>query len=198
MASRKELVGALGALLRRLEAADRLEDVRRGSVWDTACKVHASAAKGNPAPLPWTPLRSVPHGPVSEKQIADACKVHGCTEAEARAMFQRIIEQETLWVNDSYQVSVRDLGEGGWHLSIKRIDQEPVHDWRDLQRIKNEILGPECEAVELYPAEDRKVDAANQYHLWGSGDPEFRFGFGFTERLVSHDTGSHYQRPEVT
>jgi hypothetical protein len=37
-----------------------------------------------------------------------------------------------------------------------------VHDWRDLQRIKNQLVGPECEAVELYPAESRKVDTANQ------------------------------------
>lgn len=51
-------------------------------------------------------------------------------------------------------------------LCIKRNDREPVHDWRDLQRIKNELTSPEHEAVELYPAESRKLDTANQYWLW--------------------------------
>jgi hypothetical protein len=67
------------------------------------------------------------------------------------------------------------------HLSIKRRDKLPVHDWRDLQRIKTELLGPECEAVELYPAESRVVDTANQYHLWGMADPAFRFPIGWNE-----------------
>lgn len=77
------------------------------------------------------------------------------------------------------------------HLSIKRNDREPLRDWRDLQRIKNEIVGPDHEAVELYPAEARLVDAANQYHLFipvnDKGGP-VRFPFGFKERLVSDDT----------
>lgn len=91
--------------------------------------------------------------------------------------------------NDLYEVVVyRDKPPGLpalVHLSVKRRDRAAVHDWRHLQRIKNEILGPEHEAVELYPAESRLVDAANQYHLWGFDDPEFRFPFGFADRLVS-------------
>jgi hypothetical protein len=194
MASRKELTGALGALLRRIETVDALDDLRRGNVLGSAAKVFASASRGNIARLPWTPLRRVPHGAVSQRQIGDAMRMHGVTEAEARGAIERIIAEESLWTNDIYQVSVRDLGEGRRHLSIKRIDQEPVHDWRDLQRIKNELLGVECEAVELYPAEGRRVDTANQYHLWGFADPAFRFGFGFDQRVIASDTGSHLQR----
>ena len=70
------------------------------------------------------------------------------------------------------------------HLSIKRNDQREIKDWRDLQRIKNEIAGPECEAVELYPQESRLVDTSNQYHLWClPSDIRFPFGYGF--RIVS-------------
>ncbi|MGH8898799.1 MAG: DUF7694 domain-containing protein [Egibacteraceae bacterium] len=73
------------------------------------------------------------------------------------------------WKNSRYTVWVRrvqsTLGELA-HLSIKRNDKNPLHDWRDLQRIKNEILGPEEEACELYPAESRLIDGANQFHLW--------------------------------
>ena len=82
------------------------------------------------------------------------------------------------------------------HLSIKRNDRQPIHDWRDLQRIKNELVGPEFEAVELYPAESRMVDGANQFHLWVIIDPAVRFPFGFAERLVSENPGEGaVQRP---
>lgn len=89
--------------------------------------------------------------------------------------------------NSRYLITVRGLAPAapfgrGVHLSIKRHDRGPVHDWRDLQRIKNEILGPDVEAVELYPAEVRKVDGANQYHLWAF--PGYRFPFGQQFREV--------------
>jgi hypothetical protein len=107
-----------------------------------------------------------------------------------------------LYKNNQYQVAVyeREAQAQGWpmmiHLSIKRLDKEAVHDWRDLQRIKNELVGPEHEAVELYPAESRLVDSANQYHLFVLADAESRFPFGFTERFVSN-TSEHgcLQRP---
>jgi len=75
-----------------------------------------------------------------------------------------------LW-NSRYHLFIREMEHEIWggklvHLSIKRNDKECVHDWRDLQRIKNEVVGEEREAVELYPAESRLVDQANQYHLW--------------------------------
>lgn len=90
--------------------------------------------------------------------------------------------------NSRYQVLIRRLepvapfGEG-YHLSIKRNDRAVVHDWRDLQRIKNEVVGPEAEAIELYPAESRKLDTANQYHLWVF--PAYRFQFGQEHREIS-------------
>lgn len=192
MASRKELRGALGALLRRIAVAEKLSDILQGTVLDNAQRVYHSNSL---APVPWVPLKRVPHGTVTEAQIAGAMKATGYTEAQVRDAFARITAEETLWVNHTYQVNRRELGDGGVHLSIKRIDQEPVHDWRDLQRIKNELIGPECEAVELYPAEERRVDTANQYHLWGTADRTFRFGFGFNERMTSYEEGAHLQRP---
>lgn len=56
-----------------------------------------------------------------------------------------------------------------------------VHDWRVMQGIKNALVGPEAEAVELFPAESRLVDESNQFHLWCF--PE-QLGFGFEEREV--------------
>ena len=95
-------------------------------------------------------------------------------------------QNNEVYLNDKYQVSLRRLGEIV-HLSIKRIDREPVHDWRELQQIKTELVGPECEAVELYPAESRVIDTANQYHLWAVPNSTFRFPFGFESKRVVTD-----------
>lgn len=89
-----------------------------------------------------------------------------------------------IYKNDTYQVIKEPHDTSPTHLSIKRLDKESIHDWRDLQQIKNELCGEECEAVEIYPAESRLVDAANQYHLWVF--PEgFRIPFGYQERLTA-------------
>lgn len=68
-------------------------------------------------------------------------------------------------------------------LSIKRFDRRAIHDWRELQRIKNELCGPEFEAVEIYPAESRKVDTSNQFHLWVLSKG-VRLPFGYGSRMV--------------
>ena len=82
-------------------------------------------------------------------------------------------------------------------LSIKRIDKESIHDWRELQQIKNEIVGEKNEAIEIYPSEDRIVDTANQYHLWVFKDPTIKVPVGFFDgRRVSHiPDGITKQRP---
>ena len=92
-----------------------------------------------------------------------------------------------VWMNETYQVAVRRIDEEWFHLSIKRNDREPIRDWREFQQIKNQILGEECEAMELYPAESRLVDTANSFHLFGTTNPKFRFPVGFQERLVTDE-----------
>jgi len=70
-------------------------------------------------------------------------------------------------------------------LSIRRVERGKLpRDWRDLQRIKNEILGTQYELVELFPAEERLVDEADQTHLWGFESVGARFPFGYTERVI--------------
>lgn len=102
------------------------------------------------------------------------------------------VDTKEVWVNSRYQVFVYRPSFPGVpghmvHLSIKRNDRMPIHDWRELQRIKNELCGTRCEAAELYPAEFRHTDMANQYHLWCLR-PDKGFPFGFNDgRLVSSD-----------
>jgi hypothetical protein len=64
-------------------------------------------------------------------------------------------------------------------LSIKRNDKTPCRSWRDFQDIKNQLVGPENEAIEIFPAESRLIDTSNQYHLWAFSDPNYRLPFGF-------------------
>ena len=103
-------------------------------------------------------------------------------------------EGET-YFNNLYQVTVQEH-DGGWTwLSIVRRDRSAMHDWRELQRVKNEICGPEREAVELYPAESRLVDTSNQFHLWVM-PAGMTFPFGYRDRDVSdYPVGKHRQRP---
>jgi hypothetical protein len=64
------------------------------------------------------------------------------------------------------------------HITISRRDGKPIHNWKDIQRIKNKVCGPDVEACELYPAERRLVDQQNTYHLWVL-PPGMSFPFGF-------------------
>lgn len=119
----------------------------------------------------------------------------------ARPMFedqQRELEQSEHWVNDTYQVIKRREGPV-WYLSIRRNDRAPIHDWRELQKIKSALVGPENEGFELYPAESRVVDTANQYHLFVYADAAVRIPFGFTAGARTEaSVGRSRQRPFST
>jgi hypothetical protein len=102
--------------------------------------------------------------------------------------------------NNRYQV-IRspfedDKGNKYYCLSIKSVNNEALHDWRHFQRIKNELCGPEFEALEIYPAESRLVDTSNQYYLWVLPEGS-RIPFGFKDRLVveSLNGSGNKQRP---
>ena len=111
------------------------------------------------------------------------------------------LDGEEQWANDLYVVHKRvmDADENGTpraiHLSIRRQDREPCHDWRDFQRIKNQLAGPEWEGLEIYPAESRLVDMANQYHLWCLDRKVTGLGFGDNERLVGNQAQADMLTP---
>jgi hypothetical protein len=83
-------------------------------------------------------------------------------------------------------------------LAIRRVDRKAVHDWRDKQRIKNEIAGPEVEAFEQYPGRARTFDVANVDFMWCL-PPGQQIPAGFDERIVTGQNHPHYpmtrQRP---
>jgi len=78
------------------------------------------------------------------------------------------------WWNDTYSVTRRVYGDdpvfgsrsGMILLGISSEDGTARHDFRDFQKIKNQLAGEEWEAIELYPAESRLMDPSNYYMLW--------------------------------
>lgn len=108
---------------------------------------------------------------------------------EQAAIAVEALSKAVVWMNNVYQVNMTEADVGdGWppmlHLSIKRRDKKTIRDWRHLQQIKNELVGSDHEGVEIFPAESRLVDSANQYHLWVLKTAGQKFPFGWTDRLV--------------
>lgn len=145
----------------------------------------------------WTPfeLATATDRSDDDDYVATLAALEKMGADEIRAMLKRLAGLPH-YRNNLYQVVVDrqtaavDIGETQpdlIHLSVKRTDQTPIRDWRVLQRIKDEILGPQYEAVELFPADERLVDSSNQYHLWALDDPTYRFPFGYGERFVIDD-----------
>ena len=109
-----------------------------------------------------------------------------------------------IYVNDIYQVAVyRNEGADSlvhvpelkgrctW-LSIKRRDKRPVNNWQDMQTIKNRLVGVECDAIQMFPAESRMVNTANQYHLIVLPE-DANVPFGWGTRFV--DTDNRVAKP---
>lgn len=115
-------------------------------------------------------------------------------------LLQRELESPSVvfeqWQNDIYDVVVRrhydepvPVNTTEWEAMVPRmiqiglgaLDGSARHDWREFQRMKNFLAGPEWEGVELYPAESRLVDPSNYFYVWCF--PK-KFMFGFNERRV--------------
>ena len=131
---------------------------------------------------PWTPFEDVTQS--TEDEALDA--LAGYRQAGMKLL--RVL------VNSRYQVVESEVDAPQWPgghvtwLSVKRHDRDWIHDWRELQRIKNEVCGPEREGLEMFPAESRLVDSSNQYHLWVL-PKGFHFPFGLSDhRLVMDES----------
>jgi len=143
-------------------------------------------------PRYWRPLRRL--GPSDlmpiRQEVVDATMAgYGIDEAAARAMLDREHAKCTLYVNDLYQVQVAPCGPDNrmLHICIRRRDGGMFKDWRHFQQIKNEVAGPEREAIELYPRESRLVDQANKWHLWVMPEGESMDGVGWQQRDVQYE-----------
>lgn len=90
------------------------------------------------------------------------------TEGE-RARYPAIRDIHAAYFNDVYSVQVyrvrTDMGVV-LHLIVRGQQDNQEPPWRDLQRIKDELLGEDAYAVQVYPRKADVVDQADVYHLW--------------------------------
>lgn len=108
---------------------------------------------------------------------------------------------QELWENRRYRVTVsrfhtHNFIDGGpfARIGILRHDQSARHDFRDYQQIKNDVCGPDWEAIELYPAESRLVDPSNFFILWAF--PPGVLNIGMPRRhVLGHREAQSPQRP---
>lgn len=137
----------------------------------------------------WQPLKQGYIPKPTEAMILEQVRVSGESRETIEAMYAEEEKATTVWINDTYQVQRRELPNSMVHLNIRRRDGGPIlRDWRHFQWIKNQLIGEECEAVELYPAESRLVDTSNKFHLYGILDPTWRFPIDmFNVRDVNYD-----------
>lgn len=67
-----------------------------------------------------------------------------------------------------YVVMIRDV-ETEWglvqHACMRNASSTDI-PWAEKQRIKNEIFGQDCAAIEVFPKTADLVDEANMYHIW--------------------------------
>ena len=142
-------------------------------------------------PRHWKPLRVISSSefkPAPPELVAIVVKQYGLTEAGAREWLALEQERNVFYANDLYQIQVAPTGDNGdyLHINIRRRDGGMVKDWRHFQQIKNEIAGPEREAVEIYPAESRKVDTSNKWHLWVLPEGQ-TVNLGWTQRDIQYE-----------
>lgn len=131
-----------------------------------------------------TPFTELCTGRLTEAQLQAIATRYGISPEDA-AEHYRTTGQDRVYINDVYLVIVRPAPAfmnhqnfaGLMWLSIRRRDGKPIRNWPDLQEIKNAFLGEQGEAIEVFPAESRRVDSANQYHLFGASNMKVPMGF---------------------
>ena len=95
-----------------------------------------------------------------------------------------------VYLNDIYEVWVyrKKMADFLVHNELFKA----IHDWRHFQLIKNELVGEEIEAIELYPAESRLHDTANQFHLFCNPiGTKVKFGWNFRDVDYTEQIGGH-------
>lgn len=114
---------------------------------------------------------------------------------------ERLPSHWEAWENNLYSANVErfELGNGiddgpFVRIGIATANNAARHDWREFQWIKNDICGPEWEAIELYPSESRLLDPSNYYYLWVFPPKTLTLGI-FAQRHVLGTESKAPQRP---
>jgi hypothetical protein len=125
--------------------------------------------KKRKAPTPkkeWEPLTQTPDWAVKAQ--------HEQVMERARVTFPGVAVDEIpapdeVWGSSQYTATVHyldDNRDGFIEVGIHNYHRTTHVPWRHIQQIKNEVFGPDREAVQLFPAEDRLLDSANEYWIY--------------------------------
>lgn len=133
---------------------------------------------------PWTPFENV-----TQHLSSPLARSMGISGPETIIKVQQMLGaagedgKVEAFQNSRYFVLKTKQDGGGFTLSIRTLQRDARHDWREFQLIKNELCGPEYEAIEVYPRESRLVDTSNQFyiHVLPEG---MQVPVGFDERLI--------------
>jgi hypothetical protein len=116
--------------------------------------------------------------------------------AEESYQYQKRSEK---WENSKYKVTFDRQcdhvhpnwpeGLACWYISFSMKDGGHLIDWREIQEMKNQVVGEEHEAVMLFPKDSRCMDTANQFHLYIIGDKGQEFPVGWQcQKAVTDET----------
>jgi hypothetical protein len=84
---------------------------------------------------------------------------------------------QAVLANNLYKVMLRPIASAAFrdregqpmaimHMTVQtREERQPAPTWEHLQRIKEEIMGPHVEAMELFPNAERDINIPDR-HLW--------------------------------
>ena len=126
-------------------------------------------SKKKPTPKKvWQPLLKDPEWFREQQRVQVATMIKAQHPDITDGQIDDLMNDET-WGNDRYTVTVHFLDgdrDGFVEITIHNHRRTTHIPWRHLQQIKNEVLGADREAVQLFPAEDRLVDTANEYWLY--------------------------------
>lgn len=143
----------------------------------------------------WEPFQIATLVPKTEAEWIEMSQACGVPIEKLKQVAIEELEGAEIWKNNLYQVVKRParIPKDDWpamiHLSIRRLDRHPLRDWRHFQRIKNELVGPNHEGIEIYPNEDRLVDTANEFHLWVFKSVDAVIPVGYFHRMVTNGSG---------
>lgn len=135
---------------RRRPGTDKRETIKRQKVHDRKARQEAEAAKA-------ARRRLVERGVWKPWERNDDLR-------PPRVGWAKNIEAG--YTNDWYVVLITTMADAGVHLAVraKHLGREPP--WADMQRIKNELVGEERLAVQIYPRDSRRMTSEGMYHLW--------------------------------
>jgi hypothetical protein len=112
------------------------------------------------------------------------------------AEFVHILGNRTGWVRE-----VRSVHRNNVFSVLERLDKTGVihagvaslsgirPTWYELQRIKDDLFGPEKTAVEIYPPQQEIVDGSDMFHLWVLPDA-LPFGLTKVEKSSNADAAA--------